>query len=305
MKKSGFEKIPHKPYVVQKNGIISFFYVNDIVFAFKKDQRDGVERTVASLSKALIMKRKGELKWFLGLHVIRDNSETALWLSQKAYIMKIRNDLATSTSSSRLFSTPMEILELLAIPDNEDITDASQTLYQQKVRSLIFAAIATRLDIAFAVSRFLQFNQRPGKRHHKAADRVFHYLFQTQDYCIRYWGDAQDLSSFIFASNAFFGDNTLDRKSFQGYIMKLFGGEVAWRANKQDTVTSSSTKAELLAILETAKEAIYFSRLMQALNLVIPEALTIECENAQTIRLLVDISMKLQIKLRHIDIHSH
>ena len=199
----------------------------------------------------------------------------------------------------------MEIFELLAVPDNEDITDASRTLYQQKVGSLLFAAIATRPDIAFAVSRLSRFNQRPGKRHHEAADRVFHYLFQTQDYCIRYWGDSQDLSSFVCASDASFGDNTLDRKSSQGYIMKLFGGEVALRANKQDTVTTSSTEAELLAISQTAKEAIYLSRLMQALNLVIPEALKIECDNAQTIRLLVDKSMKLQTKLRHVDIHSH
>ncbi len=44
---------------------------------------------------------------------------------------------------------------------------------------------------------------------------------------------------------------------------------------------------------------------MQALNLVIPEALTIECDNAQTIRLLVDKFMKLQTKLRQVDIHSH
>ncbi len=75
--------------------------------------------------------------------------------------------------------------------------------------------------------------------------------------------------------------------------MKLFGGAVALRANKQDRVTTSSTEAELLAISQTAKGAIYLSRLMQVLKLVIPEALTIECDNAQTIRLLVDKSMKL------------
>ncbi len=143
----------------------------------------------------------------------------------------------------------MEILELLAILDNEDIMDASRTQYQQKVGSLLFAAIATRSDIAFAVSQLLRFNQRPRKGHHKAADRVFHYLFQTQDYCIRYGGDAQDLSSFVFASDV----NTLDQKSSQGYIMKLFGGAVALRANKQDTVTILSTEAELLAISQTAK----------------------------------------------------
>ncbi len=156
--------------------------------------------------------------------MIRDRSERALWLSQKAYIMKICNDLAPITSKSRLPSTPMEILEIIAVPDNEDITDTSRTLYQRKVGSLLFAAIANRPEIAFAVSRLLRFNQRPGKRHHEAADRVFHYFIQTQNYCIRYGGDSQDLSSFLCASNASFGDNTLDRKSSPGYIMKLFGG---------------------------------------------------------------------------------
>ena len=117
--------------------------------------------------------------------------------------------------------------------------------------------------------------------------------------------NSRDISSFICASDASFGDNTIDRKSSQGYIMKLFGGPVAWRANKQDTVTTSSTEAELLAISQTAKESIYLARLMKALKSTIPETLTIECDNAQTICLLVDESIKLQTKLRHVDIHSH
>lgn len=87
--------------------------------------------------------------------------------------------------------------------------------------------------------------------------------------------------------------------------MKLFGGTIVWRANKQDTVTTSSTEVELLAISQTAKKAIHLSRLMKALTLFLPEALTIECNNKQTIRLLVDKSTKLQTKLRHVDIHSH
>ena len=44
---------------------------------------------------------------------------------------------------------------------------------------------------------------------------------------------------------------------------------------------------------------------MKALNLSVPEPLTIECDNTQTIQLLVDESTKLQTKLRHVDIHSH
>ncbi len=78
MKKLGFEEIPQESCVMQKNGIIYFFYLDNIVFAFKKEQRNEVERSVASLSKALTIERKRELKWFLRLHVIRDRSERAL-----------------------------------------------------------------------------------------------------------------------------------------------------------------------------------------------------------------------------------
>lgn len=87
--------------------------------------------------------------------------------------------------------------------------------------------------------------------------------------------------------------------------MKLFNGAVAWRANKQDTVTTSSTEADFLAISQTAKETIYMSRLMNSLTLYVPGPIMIECDNMQTIRLLVGESIKLQTKLRHVDIHSH
>jgi hypothetical protein len=87
--------------------------------------------------------------------------------------------------------------------------------------------------------------------------------------------------------------------------MKLFGGPVAWRANKQDTVTTSSTEAELLGLSQTAKEAIYLSRLLHGLTVQLDGPLTIQCDNLQTIGLLVQEAAKLQTKLRHVDIHSH
>lgn len=195
----------------------------------------------------------------------------------------------------------MNIAELLPLSEDEEVSNKSRTLYQQKVGSFLFAAIATRPDIAFAVSKLSQFNQQPGRKHHKAADWVFHYLFWTQDYCICYEGGAQDILSFICdrfkffvcASNASFANNLIDQKSFQSFLMKLFGGAIVWRANKQDMVTMSSTEAELLAVLQTAREAIYLFCLIKALTLVLPKALMIKCDNWQTIWLLVNKIMKL------------
>ena len=189
MKKLGFEKILQELCLIKKNGIIGFFYIDNIVFAFKKDQCDKFANIIVSLSKTFTIEKKRELKWFLGLYVICDYLKRALWLSQKAYIMNICNDLASNTSTNPLAATPIEILELLAAPDNENIMNESQTMYQQKVGLLLFAAIATQPDIVFAVLRLLQFDQQPEKQNNKAANQVFHYLFQTQDYCICYERD--------------------------------------------------------------------------------------------------------------------
>jgi hypothetical protein len=49
--------------------------------------------------------------------------------------------------------------------------------------------------------------------------------------------------------------------------MKLFGGLIGWRANKQDTITTLITEAKLLALAQAAKESMYVNRLLQELTI--------------------------------------
>jgi hypothetical protein len=112
--------------------------------------------------------------------------------------------------------------------------------------------------------------------------------------------------TFTVASDASFADNTLDRRISQAYAMKLFGGLIGWRAIKQDTVTASTTEAELLALSQAAKEGQYISRLFQKLTVQLDQhRIEIQCGNAQTIRLVTEEIAKLQTKLRHVGIHNH
>lgn len=62
-------------------------------------------------------------------------------------------------------------------------------------------------------------------------------------------------------------------------MMKLFGKAVIWKANKQDLVTTSSIKAELFTILQTAKKIIYLSQLGKSLTLIFSKALLIKYNN--------------------------
>ena len=66
----------------------------------------------------------------------------------------------------------------------------------------------------------------------------------------------------------------------QGYAMKLFGGLIGWRANKQDTVTTSTTEAELLALAQAAKESLFVSRLLTELSVRLDDnKIRIQCDN--------------------------
>jgi hypothetical protein len=88
--------------------------------------------------------------------------------------------------------------------------------------------------------------------------------------------------------------------------MQLFGGTIGWRANKQDTVTTSTTEAELLALSQATKESIFVSRLVKEIGVRLDsKTIRIQCDNQQTIKLVNKEVGPLQTKLRHVDIHDH
>jgi hypothetical protein len=173
--------------------------------------------------------------------------------------------------------TPMAAVELK--PYTGYATPSEVNKYQRKIGSFLFAAVTIRPDIAFATSRLACFLTNLSTKHHNAADRVLLYLLKTKWMVLQLGG-----VSLQVASDASFADNTLDHKSSQGYTIKLFNGLIAWRSSKQDTATISTTEAELLALSQVAKEAMFISRLLQELGIKLSEpAITIQCNNNQTI----------------------
>ena len=250
------------------------------------------------------MKVMGEMEWFLGINVIRNRNKKLLWLSQEAYVDKIANQFLKSFDG-RMPDTPM--IQSYPTHSNESTvapSPESKHLYQQKVGSILFAAITTRPDVAFASSRLGQHNVSPTSDDHLAADRVLGYLYRTKSFALEYNSENTGRRAFICSEDASFADNP-DRKSSEGFLMQLFGGSIAWKACKQPTVTTSSTEAELLALSHTTREAMYLTRLFRSIKLKLNEPLIIQCDNKQTIRIVVEEDIKLNSRLRHVDIHNH
>jgi hypothetical protein len=182
--------------------------------------------------------------------------------------------------------------------------------FQQRIGSIMYAAVVTRADTAYAVNLLSRFLLNPSKKHLEAADHCLAYLDTYRTLAIQYSDlPNQDKTTtgprvFHCSSNAAFADNS-DRKSSYGYVFKLYRGPIVWKATKQQTVTTSSTEAELLALSTTTKEAIWWQRFFKSLDFDTKESLQIDCDNLQTIRLLVENSPLLPTKLRHVDIHQH
>ena len=68
--------------------------------------------------------------------------------------------------------------------------------------------------------------------------------------------DLSDESIKIFedSSDASYNDNLATCQSSKRYIFRLFGCSIDWRAIQQNTITISTTEAELLALTHASKQ---------------------------------------------------
>jgi hypothetical protein len=137
------------------------------------------------------------------MEILRDFPLEYIWLGQKAYIEKI----AKLANHRRIYLTLISSNELLL--NQKHALPAKIQNYQRKIGLLLFAAISTRPDIAFATSRLARFLNKLSLTYYKAANRALMYLYNTRQLFLHFSG--QD--NLVVASDAFFADNSINRKS--------------------------------------------------------------------------------------------
>ena len=282
--------------------MIVFFFVDDICVLYDKRYTTQVDAFEAKLFATYEMKSLGEIEWFLGIRVSRNRISRQLRLCQDSYIGKLAAKFKVTSTKARLSPLPVEdIVKFAGTASPQDILQ-----FQQKVGSINFAAVITCPDIAHATSKLSEHLTNPSPQHIELVTQVIAYLIATQTLCILF-EEQVDLSREILlvSSDASFADDTQTRFSSQGYAFKLFGGLIDWKANKQKTVTLSSTEAELLAISQVGKETLWWTRLFDLLEFDPGHKVVIQCDNQQTIRAITSENPRFSTKLRHVDIHAH
>jgi hypothetical protein len=101
--------------------------------------------------------------------------------------------------------------------------------------------------------------------------------------------------------HAFFA-NDLDRKNVKKYIFKLFDDTSNWIVKKQFIVSIFIIEAQFFSMLHVDKKFIWWIHLFKKLKFDTNQKIIIYNDNLQTIRLFILKILKIETKLRHVDI---
>ena len=163
--------------------------------------------------------------------------------------------------------------------------------YQSMVGSSLYAAVATRPDIAQAVGAVSKYNSCPMETHLTAVKRIFRYLKGTIDLSFKFDRSAS-LTLMGFTDADWAGDRD-DRHSTTGNLFMMSGGAVSWLSRKQPVVALSTTEAEYIALSLATQEATWLKRLLSDITTSPSRPVTINEDNQGTIAVAKILSLVL------------
>ncbi|GMI80712.1 cysteine-rich RLK (RECEPTOR-like protein kinase) 8 [Hibiscus trionum] len=213
------------------------------------------------------MKDLGELKYFLGLEILR--SKEGIILNQRKYALELieKSGLGgakpsmTPLEQNRKY-TSVEYDEQFEKIEDELLQDKS--IFQRLIGRLIYLT-HTRLDITFAVHTLSQFMQRPKKSHLEAAFRVV--------------------------------------RSVTGFCIKLGESLLSWKSKKQSTMSRSSAEAEYRSMVVTASEIVWLQGLFAELKITIEGPAKMLCDSKAALQIVANPVFHERTK--HIEIDCH
>jgi hypothetical protein len=288
--------------------VIIALYVDDLLIASSKTpELLSIKRKLAQQYE---MEDMGEATFILGIDIKRNRSNRSISIGQSAYFNTLLQRHGMTNCKS--VSTPMDpgaTYELMAAADGYQASLTLTRDYQSIIGGLMFAAICTRPDIAFAVNRLARYCANPTQAHYTAAKRILRYMKGTIDYRINYTGTAEHDPQLVGYSDADWAqDKDGKRKSTSGYVFVVCGGAVSWQSKKQSSIALSSTEAELMAITSSTKELLWFRHHLGGigLNRTQPTTLLIDSQCAMDIANNSKISERSKhIEVQHFFIREH
>ena len=228
--KSIFEKFC---LFINEDEIFFFFYVDDIIFAYRKEKTKKINFFIERLTNRYELKVLKLMTFFLEIRVIQSKDIVSLvqndYLNKLAKIYQINISIKSSIIS-------LSIDELI-IHENEK-NKSRITIYRKKIESICYSIIITRFDIVRTVSQLTKFLINSSSEHLNVVDHCLRYLHDSKFLKIEYSANENEelmiqtmkieenqlsIEKHIFEKivDVNFANN-FDRKSTETFTFKLY-----------------------------------------------------------------------------------
>lgn len=284
-------------------------HVDDMKYACSRGSKLVDEFIAFMQDKGLKIKNLGPIHHLLGVEFVRDREKREITLTQRAYIDSVLERFRFSVDGLKGRDTPFKAGYIASKAQSPDIDDShlreqmEKHPYKSILGSLMYLAIWTRPDIAYAVTSLAQFSTNPGPEHWEQLKHLLRYVRKTRDYGLKL-GGKETIDPFGFA-DADWGSHPDHRHSISGYAFFLSQdtGAISWSSKKQPTVALSSAEAEYMALGRATQEALWLRSFLGELGFVFNSATTIHSDNIGAIELSEnDVHHQ---RTKHIDIRHH
>ena len=273
-----------------KISIIVGFFVDDMIvsgtsqnevdnFLYKINNRFTLRKTYAN---------KLGFKDILGIGV-RENRDKrsgtllSMELSLESYITKLVENLGMKEefSSQRFISTPMTPGFHFDLEKEEPMELSGKELadeihfFREVVGALQYISLTVRPDITYAANYMARYCLCPHPKLKRELLRIVRYVYQTRSYMIRYTrylSDlVQDTDRLITYSDADHAGDPVSRKSTLSAVFMMNGGPVAWFTRVAKFMATSSTDAEVAAMVESGNGLTHYREVLTFLGVLGPE----------------------------------
>jgi len=281
--KNQYKRSDNDPCLYSKQNKGEWIYisihVDDLIVATTNESM--LSQFEEEMSKKLIMKNLGNLKYYLGIHFERDDQGIFL-LHQKNYIeSKLEKFNLTDSKPSHIPVDPgyQKRTEVQVEAKNKDI-------YRSAIGALNYLATNSRPDISVGTSILSRHVNDPKESDWVEVKRIYRYLKYTIDKKLKLGNMDVTKEQLIGYVDADWSGDTQDRKSNTGYVFKYFDAPISWASRKQAMVTLSSTEAEYIALTEATQEGLWLRRLLTDLNQNLTGPTVLFEDNQSCIKLL-------------------
>jgi hypothetical protein len=186
---------------------------------------------------------------YLGMAIKVDRAARRVTVNQHGYLTRILEKFDMARCNGRLNAMDSG-LRLRRRKQDEPKADIE--VYRQAIGCLLYAALGSRPDIAYAVGVLGPYAADPGISHMQAVQHLFRYLKRTVDHELPIYDPERapapaHQNPVVAYADADFGGDVDDAKSTSGYLIYAHGSLVDWKSKKQTIVAQSTMEAELIA----------------------------------------------------------